>query len=69
MARTGPITREDIEAGFRSLQGDVDDTVESAKGTAVAVGAGAVVLLILLAFIFGRKRGNKRTAYIEIRRV
>ena len=33
------ISRDDIEAKFRELKGDVDDNVESAKATAATVGA------------------------------
>lgn len=63
------ITRDDIERKFRDLQGDVDDAAESAKGTLVAVGAAVVVGVVLVAFLLGRKRGRKKTAFVEIRRV
>lgn len=63
------ITRNDLEAKFREMQRDVDDTVETAMGLAVIVGAAAVVGLLAVAFVIGRKRGRKRTTVVEIRRV
>jgi hypothetical protein len=68
VGRPGPITRDDIQAKFRELRGEVDTRAESAKATLapvlVAVAAGVVVL----AFMMGRRRGRKRTAVVEIRR-
>ena len=64
-----PITRDDIEAKFRSLGSDVDNVAETAKGTAVVVGTIVVVGVVLGAFLLGKKRGKRKTAFIEIRRV
>lgn len=68
-ATTGPIQRDDIEAKFRELQGGVEHTTEAARGTLVTVGAVAAVVIVLAAFLLGRKRGKKRTTVVEIRRV
>jgi hypothetical protein len=64
-----PITRDDIEAKFRELQGEVDDTVEQTMGVAIIAGAAVVVGLLAVAFVIGRRRGRKRTTVVEIRRV
>lgn len=63
------ITRDDIEAKFRELQGEVDDTVEQTMGVAIVAGAVVVVGLLAVAFVIGRRRGRKRTTVVEIRRV
>lgn len=63
------ITRDDLEAKFRELQHDVDDTVETTMGLAVVVGAAVVVGVLAVAFVIGRRRGRKRTTVVEIRRV
>lgn len=63
------ITRDDLESKFRELQRDVDDTAEQAMGMAVVVGAAAVVAVLAVAFVIGRRRGRKRTTIVEIRRV
>lgn len=64
-----PITRDDIEQKFNALQSDVGEATESAKGTLIAVGAAVAVVVVLGAYILGRKRGRKKNAFIEIRRV
>ena len=62
------ITRDDIEAKFRELSGDVDDRAEAAKGTAIAVGAVVAAAVVLGVFLFGRSRGRKKTTIVEVRR-
>lgn len=63
------ITRDDIEAKFRELQGEVDDTVESSMGVVVIGGVAVAVGLLGIAFLIGRRRGTKRSTVVEIRRV
>jgi hypothetical protein len=62
------ITRDDIEAKFRELGGDVDERAEAAKGTALAVGAVVAASVVLVVFLFGRSRGRKKTTVVEVRR-
>lgn len=64
----GPITRDDIEAKFRELTGDVDERAEAAKGTAVVVGAIVAAAVVVGVFLLGRSRGRKKTTVIEVRR-
>lgn len=66
---TKPITREDLRAGFAGLQGEVTDQAEAAKNTVMLIGAGAVALVAVLAFVLGRCKGKQEKTYIEIRRV
>lgn len=63
------INRDDIEAKFRELQGEVDDTVESSMGTIFVAGVAAAVGLLIVAFVLGRRRGKKQSTVVEIRRV
>lgn len=62
------ITRDDIESKFRELQGEVDETAESAKGMALAVGAAVAVVVVVGVFLLGRKRGRRKTTIVEVRR-
>lgn len=62
------ITRDDLEAKFRELTGDVEDKAESARSTAIAVGAVVAAAVVLGVFLFGRSRGQKRTTVVEVRR-
>jgi hypothetical protein len=64
-----PITREDLRAGFASLQGEVGEAAESAKSILIAAGAAAIVAVAAIAFLLGKRRGRKDKTYIEIRRV
>jgi hypothetical protein len=64
----GKITRSDIEAKFRELKGDIEETAESAKGMAIAVGAAVAVVVVLGVFLLGKRRGKKQTTFIEVRR-
>ncbi len=62
------ISRDDIEAKLREIQGEVDETAESAKGMAVAVGAALAVGAVVLIFILGKRRGKRKTTIVEVRR-
>jgi hypothetical protein len=64
-----PITRADLESKFRELEGDVTEQVESARSTAITVGVIVAVLLLVLAFLLGSRKGRKRSTVVEIRRV
>jgi hypothetical protein len=67
--QANPITRSDLESKLRELQGEVDDTKESAKTTLVAVAAVVAVGVIAIAFLAGRRKGKKRTTVVEVRRI
>jgi len=68
-ARTRPVTRDDIEAKLRQIQGSADTGAEAARGAGVAAGVAVVLVLIVLAFLWGRRRGKKRRTIVEIRRI
>lgn len=63
------ITRDDLESKLRELEGEAQTQVESVRPTLIAVGAGAVALLLLTAFLLGTRKGRKRSTVVEIRRV
>ena len=73
MATTGAprdrITREDLEDKFRELEGDAREQVESARSTAITAGVVAAIVLLLIAFLLGTRKGAKRSTVVEIRRV
>jgi hypothetical protein len=68
-ARTTPITRDELEAKFRELEGGARNQVASARTTLLAGGGIAVFLLLLLVFLLGRRGGKQRSTVVEIRRV
>lgn len=63
------ISRDDLESKFRELQGDVVETTDQAKSYAIAVAAVVVVGIVAVSFVFGRRRGRKRTTIVEIKRI
>jgi hypothetical protein len=62
------ITRQDIEAKANQLVSAVNQTKDSARDTAVVAGV-VVAVLVLLAFIFGRRRGSRNQTLVEVYRV
>jgi hypothetical protein len=64
-----PVSRGDIEAKLREIRGEVDSTTERAKVPAIAVGVAAVVVVVGVAFLLGRRRGKRMTTIVEVRRV
>lgn len=68
-AKTDHISREDIEAKLRALQGDVQGKVEDRKSTVMVVAGGIGVILVIVFFLLGRRSGKRRSTVVEIRRV
>ena len=66
---TERIERADLEAKLRQIEHVVEETKESAKNTGVVV-AVAVVAIIALAFLFGKRKGRKAGgARVEVYRL
>lgn len=63
------ITRDDLESRFRQLQDSVQGKVDNSKKTLLTVGMVAGVLLLVIVFFLGSRRGKKKTTLVEIRRV
>ena len=66
---TGKITRDDLESKLREVVGGVDDRVEAARPNLVVGAVVAVVVIGVVAYLFGRRSGRARSAVVEIRRV
>jgi hypothetical protein len=62
------VTREDIEAKARQLVDAVDDTKASVQNKAILVAAAAGVVVIA-AFVIGRRRGSRNKTVVEVYRV
>ena len=63
------ITRDQLEDKIRELEGGAREQAESARSTVVTAGAVAALILLLLAFLLGSRKGRKRSTVVEIRRV
>ena len=63
------IERSDLEAKLGEIQTAVDETAEQAKNATVVIGI-AVVVVIALAFLLGRRKGKKHgAARVEVYRL
>ncbi len=63
------ITRADLEAKLSEIDAELSDTGEAVKPKAMAVGVGAIVLILILAFVLGRRKGKLATTIVEVRRI
>jgi len=64
-----PITREDLQRGFAGVQRGFRKQVDDKKSTLITVGAGVGLVVVIVIFLLGRRSGNKKTTFVEIRRV
>jgi hypothetical protein len=67
--RDRPITRDDIEAKLREMAGGVDERVQAARPALLTGAVVGVSVLVVVAYLFGRRRGRRRSAVVEIRRL
>ena len=68
-ARSGEITRADIEAKLRQIRGQVDSGAESARSVGLIVGVAAAVVVLGAIYVLGRRRGKRETTVVEVRRL
>lgn len=72
-APVGRITPADIEAQVRQITGEVDHTIartaEVVKPKLVPLGVSGGVVLVTATYLFGRRRGRRRSTVVEVRRV
>ena len=65
----GKVEIVDIRSKLQEIRGEVDEKAESAKPVALYAGVGAVIVVVVLAFVLGRRRGRSKTTWVEIRRL
>ena len=65
----GRITRADIEGKLRDMRGEVQETAEAAKAPVMAIAAGVAAVVVIGAFLLGKRRGRRKSTVVEIRRV
>lgn len=69
MATTEKITPADLEAKLRELQDEGEETVDTAKSYVLAAAAATGVVIFVIAFTVGKRRGKKKSTVVEIRRI
>lgn len=62
------VSRGDLEAKLEEIRSAVEETAEGARNAGILI-AVAVVALVLIAFLNGRRRGRKGAARVEVYRL
>jgi hypothetical protein len=62
------VQRSDLEDKLREIQGVVDETAEGARNIGVAAALGVVVVLLLV-YLMGRRKGRRGSAQVEVYRL
>ncbi|MBT5754704.1 MAG: hypothetical protein HOI41_07030 [Acidimicrobiaceae bacterium] len=63
------ITPDDLQKKFGQLKDELENVAGAARSTAQKVGVVAGVVLVLLAFFLGSKRGKAGKTIVEVRRL
>jgi hypothetical protein len=64
-----PITPAHIESKLREVQRGVQGKIDDRKQSIIAVAGGIALVLLIIAYLLGRRGGKKKTTFVEIRRV
>ena len=62
------ISKEDLERRFKSLQNEIQGRVDDKKQTLFAAAGAVAVVLVVVSYLFGRRRGSRRATRVEFRR-
>jgi hypothetical protein len=65
----GRIEIEDIRAKLGEIRGDVEEVTDKAKPLLVYAAVGGGILIVILAFVLGKRRGKRKATWVEIRRL
>lgn len=64
----GKISREDLESKFRALQADIQGRAADKKQSAMAVAGVVGSIVLVLAYLLGRRSGRRKSSRVEFRR-
>ena len=68
MTDTPKISRDDLESKFRALQTDIQGRAADKKQSIIAVGSAVATVVVLVAYLIGRRSGRRRASRLNIRR-
>jgi hypothetical protein len=66
---TGKISEADLKNKLQAFQDGVQGKVDDQRSTLMTAGGVALVLLLVLFFVLGKRSGKKKTTLVEIRRI
>ena len=67
--RTQPVSLTDIESKLREIDDSVRGKVADRRQTIITGAIVSGLLILLIAYFFGRRSGKKKTTFVEIRRL
>ena len=62
------VQKSDLEAKLSEIREAVDETADAAKTAGIAIAVG-LVLLLLIVFLMGRRKGKQGSARVEVYRL
>jgi hypothetical protein len=62
------VSKQDIENKVRALQADISGRASDKKQSIIALGSVALSVVVLLAYLLGRRGGRRRGSRVEFRR-
>ena len=68
MSESPKITRDDLESKFRALQADIQGRAANKKQSVIAIGSAVATVIVLIAYLMGRRSGRRRASRLNIRR-
>jgi hypothetical protein len=69
VGESATVSRDDIERKLREIRGEAGEVAESGRNYAVIAAVATAVAVVAVAYLFGRRKGKKRSTVVEIRRV
>ncbi len=69
VGESATVSRDDIERKLREIRGEAGEVAESGRNYAVFAAVATAVAVVAVAYLFGRRKGKKRSTVVEIRRV
>jgi hypothetical protein len=68
MSESPKITRDELESKFRALQADIQGRAADKKQSVIAIGSAVATVIVLVAYLMGRRSGRRRATRLNIRR-
>lgn len=68
MSSEPKISKQDIEDKIRALQSDISGRASDKKQSIIAVGSVIATVVVVLAYLLGRRGGRRKSSRVEFRR-
>lgn len=64
-----PITRDDLESSFRSFKDDIERSATDARSKLISAGVVVAIMVLVIAYLLGKRVGKTKSTVVEIRRI